>query len=199
MLDQRLRIPKKWLMLPLARRLKVSPNLVTGAGLLVGLAAAGAAALGEYRVGLGLWLGNRFLDGLDGEVASARGLQSDLGGYLDIMADLAVYAAIPVALVLAAPQPPWLMLALLLAGFYINVGSWMYLSSILEKRGEGARAHSEETSVTMPTGLVEGAETVLFYTLFFLFPQHLGGLFALMGFLMLLTVAQRLRWARTRL
>lgn len=199
MLDQSLRLPKKWLLAPLARRLKVHPNAITGAGLVSGLAAAVAAAAGEFTVGLGFWLGNRFLDGLDGEVASAQGKKSDLGGYFDIMADLAVYAAVPVALTLAVPQPPWILLAVLLGCFYLNLGSWTYLSSILEKRGHGAQANAETTAVTMPPGLIEGGETVLFYTLFFLFPARLNVLFGLMALLTLITVFQRLGWARRNL
>ena len=198
MLDQRLRVPKKWLLAPLARRLKVHPNAITGAGLLAGLAAAMAAAAGEFNTGLAFWVGNRFLDGLDGEVASAQGKQSDLGGYFDIMADLAVYAAIPVGLTLAVGNPPWLLLAVLLGLFYLNVGSWMYLSSILEKRA-GAEVDHEFTAVTMPAGLVEGGETIVLFTLFFLLPERLGILFGLMAVLTLLTVGQRLRWAKKHL
>lgn len=47
----------------------------------------------------------------------------------------------------------------------------MYLSALLEKRGAGARASGEPTSVTMPRGLVGGTETVLFYSAFLLFPR----------------------------
>ena len=86
-------------------------------------------------------------------------------------------------------------LALLLSSFYVNAASWMYLSAVLEKRSVGAAARGETTSVTMPSGLIEGTETILFYALFLLFPGSLPLLFGAMSLLVWLTVGQRLIWA----
>lgn len=71
----------------------------------------------------------------------------------------------------------------------------MYLAALLEKRNAGAAARGELTSVTMPTGLVEGAETIVLYTIFLLFPGALVPIFVLMAGLVLITVGQRLIWA----
>lgn len=71
----------------------------------------------------------------------------------------------------------------------------MYLSSILEKMGLGAEETGESTSVCMPRGLIEGAETVLFFTLFLVFPSKAALLFGLFGCLTFLGAAQRVRWA----
>jgi len=86
-------------------------------------------------------------------------------------------------------------LVFLLATFYLNAASYMYLAAILEKHAQGAAARGEKTSVTMPVGWVEGAETVAFYILFFIFPYQLALLFGLMGVAMLITVGQRIIWA----
>ncbi|MEP6991281.1 MAG: CDP-alcohol phosphatidyltransferase family protein, partial [bacterium] len=77
--------------------------------------------------------------------------------------------------------------------------SWMYLAALLERRDLGARVHGELTSITMPEGVVGGTETVLFYTLFFLFPHHLVVLFGSMAALVLVSVVLRLVWAARQL
>ena len=201
MMDKALRIPKERVLQPLTKPLaKVSPTLLTFIGLGVGLAAAGAAALAQPYLALGLWIANRIIDGLDGELARATERQSDLGGYLDIMADLTIYAAIPLGLTVAqASFGNWLALAVLLSLFYINAGSWMFLSALLEKRKQGALAQSERTSITMPTGIVEGTETVIFYSLFLIFPSYLSVLFWVLSILVVLTILQRLWWAQKNL
>jgi hypothetical protein len=81
----------------------------------------------------------------------------------------------------------------------VNAASWMYLAAILERRGAGAAARGELTTITMPRGLVGGTETVVFYALFLALPRTLVPLFILMTALVLVTVMQRLVWAVRRL
>lgn len=196
MYDHLLRTPKKVIYLPLARSLPVSANVLTAVGLLFGLAAAVCCCFGWWKYALGLWAANRFFDGLDGEVARARGTQSDLGGYLDILADLMVYASIPLGIAVYHNSDfTWLALAVMLSSFYLNVGSWMYLSSILEKRGLGAENNKEATSVSMPKGLIEGAETVLFFTLFLVLPHSAAALFTAFAALTFVGAFLRVKWA----
>lgn len=200
MVDRFVRIPKKYVYAPLARTVKLSPNTVTLAGFVAGLACAIAAALGAYQEAFVLWVANRLIDGLDGELAREQGTQTDFGGYLDIICDFTVYTAIPIALVFSAPSDTlWLILALLLGSFFVNAASLMYLAALLEKRGDGAEAHGEKTSITMPPALIEGGETVLFYSLFLLFPHHLTALFLIMACLVYLNIFQRLLWASQHL
>ncbi len=197
MFDPLLRPVKDRILAPLAGALRsVHPGVITGLALALGLGAAGAAWLGAFGAGLALWLANRVLDGLDGAVARLRGRSSDLGGYLDLVADFMVYGAVPVAMALRPGADPGLPSAalLLLAAFYVNAASWMVPAALLEKRGRGAGARGEPTAVTIPEGLVAGGETVVFYALFFLFPGHQVALFHLMAGLTALTVAQRALW-----
>ncbi len=181
--DDKLRKVKDRLLRPLVAALGwLSPNVITLLALAVGLAAAGAATQRLYGLGLALWAVNRMLDGLDGAVARATGQQSDFGGYLDIVADFVVYAAVPIGFFLGLPSVELgLSLILLLASFYVNGASWMYLAAILEKRSAGAAARGELTTVAMPAGLIGGTETVLFYTAFFLWPSAARWLFLLMA------------------
>lgn len=198
MIDKALRVPKESVLTPLVRGplRRLHPTAVTVAAAVVGVAAAVAAWQGAYLAALGLWAANRVLDGLDGTLARITGQQSDLGAYLDIVLDHVVYVAVPLGLALAAGTPAaYLALALLLASFYINGASWMYLAALLEKRSAGAQARGELTTVTMPAGLVEGSETVVLFTLFLLFPGALVPLFGLMAALVVVTAAQRVAWA----
>lgn len=194
MLDQTLRQHKAIALRPAASALRqLSPSAFTLAGLFIGLGAAFAAASGSYSLSVALWVLNRLLDGLDGEVARISGRESDFGGYLDILADYIVYAAVPVGLAYAvATEFAFLGLALLLSSFYLNAASWMYLAAILEKRGSQA---GHRTSIVMPTGFIEGTETVLFYTAMLLFPAIFGTLSFTMAALVFATVVQRLVWS----
>jgi high-affinity Fe2+/Pb2+ permease len=51
----------------------------------------------------------------------------------------------------------------------------------------------------MPRGLIEGAETVLFFTLFLVFPSQAALLFGVFGFLTFLGAALRVRRAVSEL
>lgn len=198
MFDHLLRGLKDKLLAPLAMLLRgVSPNLLSVVALALGLGAAVAAARGAWAAGLALWLANRVTDGLDGTVARVADRQTDFGGYLDILLDFVVYAAVPLGFAIQSPDRSVLLWAVALEGiFFVNACSWMYLSAVLEKRASGARATGELTTVTMPPALVAGFETVVFFALFYLFPAKLPLLFGLMTVLVAINVVQRLLWAR---
>lgn len=195
MFDEQMRGVKDGVFDPVAQLVQhVAPWLFSAVGLLVGVLAAVALGQRQYGLGFGLWFLNRVFDGLDGAVARQGGKQSDFGGYLDIIVDFVVYAAIPVGLALGRGETAvYLALIFLLSSFYVNGASWMYLAAILEKRNF---AHSSRlTTITMPTGLIGGVETIIFYTAFMFFPSYLVWLFSLMGLLVLITIGQRLVWA----
>ncbi|MGE3841268.1 MAG: CDP-alcohol phosphatidyltransferase family protein [Vicinamibacterales bacterium] len=203
MFDRYLRPLKDRALAPIARLAgpRLSPNIVSWTAFALGMGSAAAAFEGARGTGLLLWLLNRVLDGLDGTQARTHGRTTAYGGYLDIVLDFVVYAAVPIGLAAGAGSPSALMLSalLMLASFYVNAASWMYLAAILEQRQEGASATGEATTITMPSGLVGGTETVLFYVAFFLWPSYLRTLFTVMTILVMLTVLQRLAWARRHL
>ncbi len=198
MFDHLLRGLKDRLLAPLAMLLRgVPPNLLSVVALAFGLGAAVAASRAAWGVGLALWLTNRIIDGLDGTVARVAERQTDFGGYLDILLDFVVYAAVPVGLAIQSTDRVVLLWTAAMEGaFFVNACSWMYLSAVLEKRASGAQATGELTTVTMPAALVAGFETVVFYALFFLFPAKLALLFGIMTTLVGINILQRLVWAR---
>lgn len=197
MLDHYLRGIKDHVLAFLARPLyRIHPITLSFIGLGFGLIAGIFLLRQQYLLGFILWLINRILDGLDGTIARQTGRQSDLGGYIDIIFDFVIYAFIPISLTVGSPSiEAFLSLSFLLASFYINAASWMYLAAILEKRQQGAKEKGELTTITMPSGLIGGAETVLFFSLFMIWPQQLILLFMSMGILVLFTIGQRLVWA----
>jgi len=84
-------------------RAPITPNQVTVVTFLLGLAGAGAVALGGYcamLLGAFLFQCNSILDGVDGELARVRFQQSKLGEWLDTVSDdasnLLFYAGIAV-------------------------------------------------------------------------------------------------------
>lgn len=153
-----------------ARRLHaagVGATAVTAAGFAAGAGACVAAALAAWPAALGLWLANRTLDGLDGAVARVGGA-SDRGGFLDIVADFAVYGGFVVAVAIAQPDARLACLVLLLA-YYVNGTAFLAWSSIAERR---ALAGGDERSLRFVGGLAEGTETIVAYVLFCLLPAH---------------------------
>jgi phosphatidylglycerophosphate synthase len=200
MLDRSLRVPKDRMMAPLARWVgdAVHPTVISLGAFIMGLGCCALLYRGSWQGALVLWVLSRVLDGLAGAVARQQGRESDLGGYIDIMLDLVIYALVPIAAAASVSTHTgalWISLSFLLGSFYVNAGSWMYLSAILEKRGRGASRRGEQTTVTFPTGLVEGAETMLFFTLIILLPAQLAALFWVMAVLVGVTAVQRLVWA----
>ncbi len=199
MFDTFMRRLKDRLIEPLATPLgSVSPAFITLLGLLTGLTAAWLAAIGSVVPSLLVWLLSRILDGLDGLVARRFNKQSDFGGYLDIICDFAVYAAVPISLTLAHPTTTnFITLSVMLASFYVNAASWMYLSALLEKRT--ARNASTQTSIIMPPGLIGATESITAFCIFLLFPAYLAPLFGIFSALVFITIIQRLVWAKQNL
>ena len=147
----------------------ISADFLTLLGLVMGLAAALAIALGHPVTGLALILVSRVLDGLDGAVARAT-RSSDLGGYLDIVADFAFYALVPLAFVVADPAANGLAGAALLAAFYLN-GTAFLAHAILAEKHRLTTSMNGQKSWYHVGGLLEGTETILFFVLLCLLPK----------------------------
>jgi len=132
-----------------------SANQLTGVGLLVGVGACVAIAADRWIVGLVMWLLNRLIDGLDGSLARRVGT-SVLGGFLDIMADFAIYGGMLVAIGWAVPDARLAALVVFLT-YYLNGSAFLAWSSLahdLEVTGDGR-------SLYFPAGLAEGTETIV--------------------------------------
>lgn len=166
----------------------VTANGLTVTGLALGLSGAAAIALGHIGWGLALILANRLLDGLDGAVARASG-PSDLGGYLDIVADFAFYVAVPVGFGILSPANT-LAALVLTASFVLTGVSFLAFAVIAAKRGAETDAHGRK-SFFYSTGLAEGTETILVFIAMCLFPGYFPVIAYAYAALCVLTVFQR--------
>jgi phosphatidylglycerophosphate synthase len=165
--------------LPLQRRVLQPPaealvargvraDQITVVGLVIGLLAAGTAAMGLFTLALvGLFL-NRLADGLDGAVARLTE-PTDRGAYLDIALDFVFYAAFPLGFALADPDANALPAAVLLASFVLSGTSFLAFSIIADRRGLTAQDYPTK-GIHYLGGLTEGAETIAFFAAFCLFP-----------------------------
>jgi phosphatidylglycerophosphate synthase len=192
MLDARLRRlidpPLDRLSGPLAKA-GWSANLVTVAGFAIGLGAMAAIAGQRYGLGLGLLLLNRLLDGLDGALARRRGI-SDLGGFIDIVADFIVYAGVPMAFALADPAVNALPAAFLIFSFIGTATSFLAVAIMAAKRGITTELRGQK-SLYYLGGLTEGTETIVVFVLACLWPDWFAPIVWLFGALCWLTTATR--------
>ncbi len=161
----------------------VSANGASLTGLAIGLLAVPALAHGRYDLALLAILLNRLVDGLDGPIAR-RGKPTPFGGYLDIMCDMAFYAAVPLGFALASPVNA-VPAAILLTSFVCTAGSFLGRAVLAAQIGETDDGKRGRKSFFHAAGLIEGSETIVAFGLFCLFPgafSWLAGLFAALCF-----------------
>jgi phosphatidylglycerophosphate synthase len=146
----------------------ISANVLTLLGLGAGLGSALMIALRLDGAALLLFILNRLFDGLDGAVARAT-RRTDRGGFLDIVFDFAVYGAVPLAFALREPAGFALPAAVLLFAFYVNGASFLGFAAVAAKRGMTGSSRGVK-SIYFTAGLMEGTETILFFTAMILAP-----------------------------
>ncbi len=169
-------------------RAGLSANALTLTGLALGIAGAGAIALGETWLGLVLVLANRLFDGLDGAVARANG-PTALGGYLDIVSDFVLYVSVPLAFGLSSPENT-LPALVLVASFVLTGVSFLAFAAIAAQREISTEAHGRK-AFYYSTGIAEGSETIVAFVMMCIWPQWFGIIAYVFAGLCALTVIQR--------
>ena len=173
----------------------VTANMLTFAGLALGLGGAVAIAFGHVWGGLALIVASRVLDGLDGAVARATA-PTALGGYFDIVADFAFYVSIPLGFgVMAASNT--LPALVLVSSFVLTGVSFLAFAVTAAERDEQTQAHGAK-SFFYSTGLAEGGETIAVFIAMCLFPAWFGAIAYGYAALCALTVFQRSAMAVSR-
>lgn len=167
----------------------IGANMLTIAGAIIALAAAAAIAMQLYGLGLALIIANRLLDGFDGPVARIAG-PTELGGYLDSLADFLFYVAVPVGFGIANPENT-LPALVLVAAFTVTAVSFLALAAIAARSGDDDGAHGEKAFI-YSTGVMEGAETIAFFILMCLLPAYFALLAWIFAGLCVLTIGQRI-------
>ena len=191
MLDEELRRGAKPFYRPaaavLARR-GVTGNALTAASLVAGALCLVVIAAGLNVLGLVLWLLNRLLDGLDGEVARLRGETSELGSFVDIAADFFMYGGFLVALAVQHPEARLALVTLFFA-YYLNGSIFLALSGILERL---KAERLTERGLHFRRSLTEGFETIVAGVLFLVLPGYVSQIAWVFATLVFVSSAQRL-------
>lgn len=172
----------------------VAADTVTLIGLVLGLLAVCLIATNHALLALLPLLASRLADGLDGAVARAT-RKTDFGGYLDISADFLFYGLIPFAFIIADPAANGVAGGFLLASFYFNGTSFLGYAVLAEKRKMQTTSHGTK-SLYFSNGLLEGTETIAFFVLLCLFPEHFAVMAWVFGALCFATGALRIAAAR---
>ena len=110
---------------------------------------------------------NRLCDGLDGVMARQTEV-TPYGGFIDITFDFFFYSIVPLSFGLLN-QENLLPSMLLLASFLLNGCSFLAYASI-----KGAYSKTDKIlkkSIYYSPGLMEGTETIFFFTMFCLLPD----------------------------
>lgn len=175
----------------------ITPDRITGLGLVLGLSSAAAAAGAAWALALPLWWASRLCDGLDGPLARRRRAQpgaarSQAGGFFDIVADFLVYGATVVGVGWGAGQVEgqlWLPFAAVLLAYYVNGAALLAFSSIAERTG---RRLDDGRSLSFLGGIAEGTETILVHSLWLMLPFWSGGIAAAWAIVVALSAGQRI-------
>ena len=160
------------LLKPIAKhivRLGIGADQITLLGFVLGIGALPFIVTQHYLWALVFILGNRVLDGLDGEVARLT-RTTDRGAFLDIALDFAFYAAVPLAFAFANPATNALAAAVLLTAFIGTGSSFLAFSLLAAKRGLQAQDFPTK-GIYYLGGLTEGAETIGLFVAFCLWPH----------------------------
>jgi len=107
------------------------PNLITLARILAVPVIIWAITSGEMRIAFGLFLAAGLSDLVDGFLAKRFGMATELGAYLDPLADKAMIVSVYVALGIVEAMPHWLVI--LVVSRDIMIVSAVILSWVVDK------------------------------------------------------------------
>ena len=147
---------------------KISANSITIIGSLIGFLSFIAIIKGQFTLALVFLALNRVCDGLDGAVAR-RQAATDLGAYLDIIADFLLWALLPLGFMFYDPQNAFAAAALL-SSFAMSMTAFLAFAMMAEKRGLSTEAQGKKGFYYL-AGLAEGTETILYFALVMIRPD----------------------------
>jgi len=175
---------------------RLTPDQITIAGFVCGLASMAAIALQSYELGLLLLLVNRLADGVDGALARRTGA-TDLGAYLDIVLDFIIYSGAVFAFALAQPDHATAA-AFLIFSFMGTGSSFLAFAIFAAKRKLDGQAAGNKSFYYLG-GITEGTETILLFVVVLLFPSWFAAAAYFYGALCWLTTIGRIGAAVQRL
>ncbi len=194
MIDQKLRPVVGRCAIPVTKilaRLGVTPNFLTVLAFFVSSSAGVAVIMGHPFFALILWWLGRLMDSLDGELARYLGKTSVFGAFLDITLDMLAYSFLIVCFDRGHPafHTSWILILFLYIGCITSALSLGVLQDSQKKE------RSDNRGLRLASGLAEGGETGIAYSLFFIFPEHLSILVPIWIGILALTVIARIFYA----
>ncbi len=175
--------------------LGLTPNMITLAGLMLSGLAAYLITLHLYTLAIAAWWIGRLFDGTDGIYARRTKQNSDFGAHLDILSDMAAYSLMIVGFSLAFPslQKTWVLILFL---YVLCITGALSLGSLEEKKRVPSK---NNRGLRLATGIAEGGETGIAYSLFLLFPKQIEILSSVWVLILGATVLARLALAKREL
>ena len=140
---------------------KCKPNTITLIALLIGLLCALSLFINEYLCVVLLLLSGYF-DVLDGSIARLQNSSSKLGTLFDILCDRAVESFIIIAIFINQPDLLWVGLSMVMA-----ISFCMYSFLLVGMFSE----NNTQKSFYYSPGLIERAETFLFFIAMIILPS----------------------------
>ncbi|MBD3350951.1 MAG: hypothetical protein GF364_05640 [Candidatus Lokiarchaeota archaeon] len=177
---------------------KVSANQLTIIGLVLGLISALIIILSTYFgnnynlriVSAVVLIISMIFDVMDGTLARMEG-KTKFGGILDIFCDRSVEVAIILALVYSNPFILMWSGLLSLASIVLCITIFLLISSVFPEDS----IQEEEKVIVYSKGLMERAETLIFFILCILLPQFAVFILYIFSILVFFTAFQRLKIA----
>lgn len=179
----------------LYKLLGLSPNLITIIGFVISVIAAFLVAQHMFVGAIAIWWLGRLLDGTDGIYARATNQTSAFGAHLDILSDMASYSVMIIGFNVAFPdlQNHWIVILFL---YVLCITGALSLGNLEEKKNIKG---NDNRGLRLATGIAEGGETGIAYTLFLLFPGHIEVLSFAWIFILTATVLARILLAKKEL
>ena len=140
---------------------KCKPNTITLLSFVVGLLSAICVFVNPY-LSIVLLLLSGYFDVLDGSLARLRGSSSDIGTMLDILSDRFVESFMIVAIFAYQPQLAWIGL-LMMMSILVCISSFLLVGIFIQ--------NDTHKSFYYSPGLIERAETFLFFIAMIIFPS----------------------------
>lgn len=170
--------------------LGLRPDHVTLIGFSLGMLALPALATEHYGLALLFIVLNRLADGLDGAVARAT-TSSDAGGFLDITLDFIFYSSVPLGFILANPLQNAVAGGILMLSF-VGTGVSFLAFAIFAEKHKITNINYPNKSFHYAGGLMEGAETQIFFIAMCIFPLYFSWLASIFALLCVLTSSLRI-------
>tara|TARA_B100000575_G_C22906773_1_gene526766 strand:+ start:210 stop:806 length:597 start_codon:yes stop_codon:yes gene_type:complete len=170
----------------------LTPNSLTWIGLAFCIFAVVSIFYSNMLWGLLFIYLNRLCDGLDGHMARQTQI-TNYGGFIDIFFDFIFYALIPLSFGFQREENLIPAIILLLATF---LNGTSFLAFAAAKSTEGKNKEFQKKSIYYSYGLMEGTETILFFSLFCIIPDNFSFISYIFSALIFVTMLQRVYEAK---